>query len=120
MDRHELNRVFDQLAPTAEQEKAESLETAANPETPDEAKEASGLEPVDSVADNGQIHKTPQTDPSANEGKVSSESDFAPKQPVSFGYFLTVCLVCALLVLGMALSIILLIRSRRKRRRRKR
>ncbi len=104
----------------AEQEKAESLETAANPETPDEAKEASGLEPVDSVADNGQIHKTPQTDPSANEGKVSSESDFAPKQPVSFGYFLTVCLVCALLVLGMALSIILLIRSRRKRRRRKR
>lgn len=104
----------------AEQEKAESLETAANPETPDEAKEASGLEPVDSVADNEQIHKTPQTDPSVNEGKVSSESDFAPKQPVSFGYFLTVCLVCALLVLGMALSIILLIRSRRKRRRRKR
>lgn len=103
-----------------EQEKAESLETAANPETPDEAKEASGLEPVDSAADNGQIHKTPQTDPSVNEGKVSSESDFAPKQPVSFGYFLTVCLVCALLVLGMALSIILLIRSRRKRRRRKR
>lgn len=39
-------------------------------------------------------------------------------QPLSVKYFLSVCLVCALLVLGMAFSVILLMRSRKKRRRR--
>lgn len=40
-------------------------------------------------------------------------------KPVSFQYFLIVCLVCALLVLGMAFSMALLLQSRRKRRRRR-
>ena len=40
-------------------------------------------------------------------------------KPMSVTYFLTVCLVCALLVLGMALSMILLLRYRKKRRRKR-
>lgn len=41
-------------------------------------------------------------------------------QPVSFRDFMTVCIVCALLVLGMTLSMILILRSRKRRRRRRR
>ncbi|MDE6388837.1 MAG: N-acetylmuramoyl-L-alanine amidase [Lachnospiraceae bacterium] len=46
------------------------------------------------------------------------------KKPISFGYFLTVCIVCALLVLAMTISMLLILggrkRKRRKRRRRRR
>lgn len=42
------------------------------------------------------------------------------EQTVSLAYFLGVCLVCALLVLGMAVSMILILRGRRRRRRRHR
>lgn len=47
------------------------------------------------------------------------ESDEDERQPVSFTYFLTVCIVCALLVLGMAVSVILILHSRKRRRRRR-
>ena len=39
------------------------------------------------------------------------------KQPVSLSYFLTVCGVCALLVLGMVISMILILRGRKRKRR---
>ena len=39
------------------------------------------------------------------------------KEPVSFTYFLTVCIVCALLVLGLIVSMILILHSRKRRRR---
>lgn len=42
------------------------------------------------------------------------------EQPVSFRDFMTVCIVCALLVLGMTMSMILILRSRKRRRRRQR
>ncbi|MBD5449842.1 MAG: N-acetylmuramoyl-L-alanine amidase [Lachnospiraceae bacterium] len=43
------------------------------------------------------------------------------EKPVSFTYFLTVCIVCALLVLAMTISMILILRgAKRKRRRRRR
>lgn len=42
------------------------------------------------------------------------------KNPLTMGYFLQVCLFCALLVFAMAFSMILILRSRRKRRRRRR
>lgn len=41
-------------------------------------------------------------------------------QPVSFRDFMTMCIVCALLVLGMTMSMILILRSRKRRRRRRR
>ena len=47
-------------------------------------------------------------------------SDADQDRPVSFGYFLAVCIVCALLVLSMILSVILILRGRKKRPRRRR
>ena len=41
-------------------------------------------------------------------------------KPVSFRYFMTVCIVCALLVLAMAVSMILIIRGTKRKRRRRR
>ncbi len=52
--------------------------------------------------------------------RAPASAETEENTPVSLGYFLSVCLVCALLVLGMAVSMILLIRSRKKRRRRRR
>ncbi len=40
------------------------------------------------------------------------------EQPVSLIYFMSVCCVCALLVLGMVFSMLLILRSRKRRRRR--
>lgn len=48
------------------------------------------------------------------------ETEEAVGKQVSFRYFMTVCIVCALLVLGMTLSMILILRSRKRRRRRRR
>ena len=41
------------------------------------------------------------------------------ERPVSFTYFLSVCVVCALIVLGMVVSMILILRGRKRRHRRK-
>lgn len=49
--------------------------------------------------------------------------DLSQKQenkPMSFGYFLTVCIVCALLVLAMTISMVLILGGRKRKRRRKR
>lgn len=43
----------------------------------------------------------------------------AEERPVSFTYFLSVCVVCALIVLGMVISMILILRSRKRRYRRR-
>lgn len=51
--------------------------------------------------------------------EVRRQTEAEESQTVSLGYFLKVCLVCTLLVLGMALSIILFMSSRGKRRRRR-
>lgn len=47
------------------------------------------------------------------------EIDTDEDRPVSFTYFLAVCVVCALLVLSMVLSMILILRGRKRRRRRR-
>jgi hypothetical protein len=47
------------------------------------------------------------------------DSATAKEQPASFRYFLTVCGVCALLVLGMVFSVMLILSSVKRRRRRK-
>lgn len=52
--------------------------------------------------------------------KLHYAPDTEEPSQVSFGYFMTVCLVCALLVMGMALSVVFIMRSRKKRRRRRR
>lgn len=57
----------------------------------------------------------------AAEKKTTIEVRRTPKQEEkkdpSLRYFLTVCLVCALTVIGMALSMALIIKSRKRRRR---
>lgn len=45
--------------------------------------------------------------------------DESKNKPVSFTYFLAVCVVCALLVLSMVISMILILRGRKKKRRRR-
>lgn len=47
------------------------------------------------------------------------ESAGEGERPVSFIYFLSVCVVCALIVLGIAISIILVLRGKRRRYRRR-
>ena len=53
--------------------------------------------------------------------EINIEETGEGDKPVSFTYFLSVCVVCALLVLGMVISVILILcsskRSRRRRRR---
>ena len=63
----------------------------------------------DTAADTAQSAETVRT------------ADTAEKEDsISFGYFMAVCMVCALLVLGMVLSLILILRSRKGRRRKRR
>ena len=47
-----------------------------------------------------------------------SDTEDTP-QPVTVGYFLKVCLICAALVFAMALSVIIILRNYKKRRRRR-
>ena len=54
-----------------------------------------------------------------NEIPISSSDAEDTPQPVTMGYFLKVCLICAVLVFAMALSIIIILRSYKKRRRRR-
>lgn len=51
---------------------------------------------------------------------VTRQAPEEADQQVSFRYFMTVCIVCALLVLAMTMSMILILRSRKTKRRRKR
>lgn len=41
-------------------------------------------------------------------------------RPLSFGYFLVICVVCALLVLGIVMSVILVMHNRKRKRRKRR
>lgn len=51
---------------------------------------------------------------------TNKEPQMETKKPISFTYFLTVCIVCALLVLAMTISMILIVGSRKRKRRKKR
>lgn len=51
------------------------------------------------------------------EAEVEAEAE---KEAPSVSYFLTVCLVCALSVIGMTLAIVLIMKSRKRRRRKRR
>lgn len=54
-------------------------------------------------------------------GKTGKEpEEDKEKSPLTMGYFIQVCLFCALLVLAMAFSMILILRGRKKRRKRRR
>lgn len=55
-------------------------------------------------------------------GKADKESKTESKepQPLTMGYFLQICLFCAVLVFAMAFSMILILRSHKRRRRRRR
>lgn len=46
------------------------------------------------------------------------EEDTSEPKPLTMGYFLQVCLICAVLVFAMALSIVMILRSYKKRHRR--
>lgn len=52
--------------------------------------------------------------------RTSKEPQMETEKPLSFTYFLTVCIVCALLVLAMTISMILIHGSRKRKRRKKR
>lgn len=54
-----------------------------------------------------------------NEIPISSSDAEDTSQPVTVGYFLKVCLICAVLVFAMALSVIIILRNYKKRRRRR-
>lgn len=49
---------------------------------------------------------------------MASEKDTQDKQPLTMGYFIQVCLICAALVFAMVLSIIVILKSYKKRHRR--
>ena len=68
---------------------------------------------------------------SASESAVTEQEQTRPvrtrtlpeqetEKPLSFTYFLTVCIVCALLVLAMTISMVLILNSRKHKRRKKR
>ena len=81
---------------------------------------ASASEDVISKANTNVSGKTEDTNSSEKmQGTNSREvnRDKSDKQSVSVTYFLTVCAVCASLVLGMVISMILILRGRKRRRR---
>lgn len=80
---------------------AEELAAAAKAEEEAKRKEAEISAPKNNI----EVHREP----------VEEE-----EKPPTVGYFLTVCLVCALLVIGMALSVVLILRSGKKRRKKRR
>ena len=62
---------------------------------------------------------------SASDSVLAGKADNArktekEKNPLTMGYFLQVCLFCALLVFAMAFSMTLILRSHKRRRRRRR
>ena len=78
---------------------------------------ASASEDVASEANTNVSGKTGNTNISekiqgTNRRELNRDED--EKQPVSLSYFLTVCGVCALLVLGMVISMILILRGRKR------
>ena len=60
------------------------------------------------------------SDAQKNYVEIRREPEEEKKNLPSVSYFLTVSLVCALLVIGMALSVVLILRGGKKRRRRRR
>jgi N-acetylmuramoyl-L-alanine amidase len=81
----------------------------------EQAEELAGQEAVESAAMQEESSK-PVKDITYETVPQSEEE----KQPASLGYFLAVCGVCALLVLGMVFSVMLIYSSSAKKRRRRR
>ena len=90
----------EELAAEAAQKEKEAVESASG-------KIAAAQD--DTAADTAQSAETVRTADTAEE-----------EDSISFGYFMAVCMVCALLVFGMVLSLILILRSRKGRRRKRR
>lgn len=90
----------------AEQERAEAAAKAV------EEAEAAELERKREAAkghtDTVEVRRTPETEEKPEKGEPSVR------------YFLTVCLVCALSVVGMTLAVVLMMKRRRRRRKRRR
>lgn len=93
----------------AELAEQERIAAAAKAEAEEEAKQSAVA-----LENEARIH----TEPAGKEEETEEEAEKAP----TISYFLTVCLVCALSVIGLALSMSLILRNakRGKRRRRKR
>ncbi len=78
------------------------------------------------LAEDGEAEEAPEEAvESASDSILVKKADKQEEErekttPLTMGYFLQVCLFCALLVFAMAFSIILILRSRKRRRRRRR
>lgn len=83
-----------------------------------EAVESASDDVAESVPDDAEKRDTAGSRRDARLREV--EQTESESEPVSFAYFLGVCMVCAFLVLGMAVSMILILRGYRRRRRRRR
>ena len=82
------------------------------------AAELAEKEAVESASDN--VEDDNHVVVSEKVREINIEGTGEEDRPVSLTYFLGVCVVCALLVLGMVISIILIIRSSKRSRRRRR
>ena len=93
-------------AELAEKEQAEAAAKAAK--EAEAAEEERKREAAKGHTDTVEVRRTP-------EAEVKPE-----KEEPSVSYFLTVCLVCALSVIGMTLAMVLLLKSRKRRKRKRR
>jgi hypothetical protein len=81
------------------------------------AEELAQTEAVESAAMQDSTVNTTQNRDVIDQDIILPEEE---EEPASLGYFLMVCGVCALLVLGMVFSVTLILRSHARRRRRRR
>lgn len=93
-----------------EKKTPEEVPDTAEPET--DKQQTDEDRAVESLSDQVLSEKKEET------AALSSDEVQEP-QPVTMGYFVKVCLVCALLVLAMALSVLIILRSYKKERRRR-
>lgn len=91
-----------------------SMDYKTEEEIAAELAEKEALESASRDAVNEQNMNTTQKPRDVKIIEVNADED----KPVTFTYFLEVCAVCALLVLGMVISMILILRSRKRKRRR--
>lgn len=97
-------------AELAEKEQAEAAAKAAK--EAEAAEEERKREAAKGHTDTVEVRRTPEAETKTETGKEKEEP--------SVSYFLTVCLVCALSVIGMTLAMVLLLKSRKHRKRKRR
>ncbi len=93
---------------------AELSQTEAPTENPSDTQTAADAK-TESITDSA----TETVAENINEIQIPSPDTEDTQKPVTVGYFLKVCLICAALVFAMALSIIIILRNYKKRRRRR-